>query len=468
MSSATEALRMPRAEPRARVAGGICAGLGVTLLLVPGLLWAAIGVELLALAFWLWARALPDRAEQMPRWAWLRRPAMALWLAAALALVLPPPPGMQGLATVLQMPQWVAPASASERDPLALLRTLQSLAVLWAGLELLAALPLSRPYPDLTGPLPVVGPWLTAMLPGTGFLVLWRQSAAWTTGPLVSEIAAATLLLAAALAVLRAYSRRSLIASLRWLAVFDSALAAMLLAVDAVPGEVAALLWLAAAGGRLTALAAELRGGAARRGPELTFLWRLAGWTASASLAWPLLVTVGFGRARFHPVEFVLLAAPIFLAARLSLSRVVEVRERRTVDRPDPLRALSRAGAIGTLLLGPLALLVGWWRGLEGSFPGVILATVPALLAWWRRAPRTAGLGEVLRAPVAAGATARDFALNAFRAVTAFETRLSAALAALVRALGAPARDLHSGDAQEYLLFLVGVSVLALLLPLLR
>ena len=60
--------------------------------------------------------------------------------------------------------------------------------------------------------------------------------------------------------------------------------------------------------------------------------------------------TVGFGRARFHPVEFVLLAAPVFLAARLSLSRVVEVRERRTADRPDPLRALSRAGATATLL----------------------------------------------------------------------------------------------------------------------
>jgi hypothetical protein len=32
----------------------------------------------------------------------------------------------------------------------------------------------------------------------------------------------------------------------------------------------------------------------------------------------------------------------------------------------------------------------------------------------------------------------------------------------------APSRDLHTGDAQEYLLFLVGLSVLALVLPLLR
>ena len=34
--------------------------------------------------------------------------------------------------------------------------------------------------------------------------------------------------------------------------------------------------------------------------------------------------------------------------------------------------------------------------------------------------------------------------------------------------LCAPLRDLHTGDAQEYLLFLVGLAVLALVLPLLR
>lgn len=74
----------------------------------------------------------------------------------------------------------------------------------------------------------------------------------------------------------------------------------------------------------------------------------------------------------------------------------------------------------------------------------------------------------MLRAGVAAGAGARDFALSVFRSVTWLEGRLAAALAALLRAAGAPARDLHTGDAQEYLLFLAGVSVLALLLPLFR
>jgi hypothetical protein len=40
--------------------------------------------------------------------------------------------------------------------------------------------------------------------------------------------------------------------------------------------------------------------------------------------------------------------------------------------------------------------------------------------------------------------------------------------ARLVRVLATPLRDLHTGDAQEYVLFLVGVAVLAILLPLLR
>jgi len=92
--------------------------------------------------------------------------------------------------------------------------------------------------------------------------------------------------------------------------------------------------------------------------------------------------------------------------------------------------------------------------------------TVHRLLVSQRRAG--AAMPPVLRVSVAAGATARDFALAVFRTVTSFERRLAATFGAVLRGLGAPARDLHTGDAQEYLLFLVGVGVLALLLPLLR
>ncbi|MCC6349249.1 MAG: hypothetical protein IT347_06620 [Candidatus Eisenbacteria bacterium] len=454
---------------RATLAGLLASAAGVALLAVPGLIAAALGVEAVALAFWLWARTAPDRHEQLARWAWLRRPAMALWLAAALALALPAsPPPARVPAGESGVPRLVRAIAPDERDPLRTLRALQALAVLWAGLELLAASPASRAYPDLTGPLPAVGSWLPAMLPAAGFLVLWRQDAAWSHAPLMREVAGIALVLAAGLAVLRAYARRTWTASLRWLAVFDSALAGLLVAFDVVPGEVAFLLWFAAAGGRLMALAAELRGSAARRGQALARLWRLAGWTAGAALAWPLLVGVGFAGRTFRPVEFVVLAAPVFLASALSLRRVVEVPERRTVPRLDAGRLLGLLGALATLALGPLALLLAWWAGFEASFPGALIALLPPVLAAWPRARAAAPPPPGAAAPVTAGAGARDFALSVFRSVTWLEGRLAAALGVLLRAVSAPARGLHTGDAQEYLLFLAGVSVLALLLPLLR
>lgn len=452
---------------RPGLAGLVAAAVGLALLAVPRLPAAALGVEGVAFAFWVWARVAPDAREQLPRWAWLRRPAMALWLASALALALPAPPP-RAEAGSAQVPQLVRAVTPDERDPLRTLRALQAFAVLWAGLELMAAMPTSRPYPDLTGPLPGIGPWLPAMLPAAGFLVLWRQGHAWTQAPLVREVAGLALALAAALAVLRAYTRHTWTASLRWLAVFDSALAAMLVAFDVVPGEVAFLLWFAAAGGRLMALAAELRGAAARRGPGLARIWRVAGWTAGTALAWPLLVDVGFAGRTFRPIAFFALAAPVFLAAALSLRRVVEVPERRAAPRLDPGRVLSVLGAAATLVLGPAALLLAWWAGFDASFPGALVALLPPALAAVPRPADIAVLPPVLRGPVTAGAGARDFALSVFRSVTWFEGRLAVTLGALLRAVGAPARDLHTGDAQEYLLFLAGVSVLALLLPLFR
>src|SRR5262245_1966389 len=80
----TARLRLPTSY-----AGAGCATLGVAMLMLPGLGWAALGLELVALAFWLWSRSLPDRGEQLARWGWLRRPPTALWLAAALFLALP-------------------------------------------------------------------------------------------------------------------------------------------------------------------------------------------------------------------------------------------------------------------------------------------------------------------------------------------------------------------------------------------
>ncbi|MFN8587658.1 MAG: hypothetical protein U0704_07620 [Candidatus Eisenbacteria bacterium] len=454
-----------------------CAG-GVALLAFDGLWRAALGVELVALAFWLWARGAAEPREQIARWGWLRRPAMALWLAAALHAALPAPlppappavPVRAGLATVLDMPQLSRPAMPAERDPLAPLRALEALAVLWAGLELLGALPASRPFADLTGPLPYAGPWLPAVLPAAGFLVLWRQSGAWMGGPLMRELAVVLLALAAALAVLRAYSRTTWTASLRWLAVFDSALAALLVALDVVPREAVLLLWFAAAGGRLLALAAEVRGASGRRGPERARLWRLAGWMSLTSLAGVLLAEAVYASGRWRIGEYLALAAPVYLAAALSLRRVVEAPERRAVVRTDPWRWLGAAPALVVTALGPVAIALALAGGLRVTALEAAFGLAPCVLALAPR-PRSVTATEMpalLRGPIAAGATARDFALNVFRLVVTVERRLAAAVGALLRGLGAPARDLHTGDAQEYLLFLIGLSVLALVLPLLR
>jgi hypothetical protein len=365
------------------------------------------------------------------------------------------------------LPPALSAAAGTAREPMSLLRTLASLAVLWAGLELMAALPLSRPIPDLPGPARTFGPWLTALLPVTGFLVLWRQASQWNGSPFVRDLAFVALLLAVAVGTLRAYSRRSLVATLRWLVVVDSCLASMLVARDVVPGMVAALLWTGAAGARLIALAAELRGQAVRRGAGQSLLWRRAGWVASAALAWPLLTDVGFSGGRLHPIAFVLLSAPVFLAAVVWIRRLEPVPERRAAPRPsDHSAPLARLGAFFVTVTGPAALLWAWWNGYEAGFPGVAVALLPSVLAWW---PVRRFLPEAAEPPeeyVPGGP--RDFALSTFRVVTVVERALANAAGSLGRALGAPARDLHSGDAQEYLLFLTGVAVLALLLPLLR
>lgn len=453
------------ARPSSTAFGVALAIAGLTLLLAPPLAAGAIALEALALAFWLWARASDSPVESLARWGWLRRPAMALWLAVALVAVLPPRITLVTPAPSLSRP--AALEAPQPRDPLAAPRMLAAFAVLWAGLELLAAAPLARPYPDLTGPLGRTGPWLPSLLPVAGFLVLWRHRAVWGAAPWMHEVAAVALLAAAWLAVLRAYARRGFTASSRWLSVFDSALAALLLAQRSVQADTVLLLWIAAAGGRVMTQIAESRGALARRGPVLASLWRAASWSASACLAWPLIAGTVFAGGRPRPIETLLVAVPVFLAATLSWRRMVEAPERRVSHRPDRLAALSAAAAAGTLLLGPFALLSAWWHGFETTLPAATLAALPLLLALW---PRAAGarVPAVLRGPIAAGATARETAVAVYRAVVAFERELVRALAAATRALATPLRDLHTGDAQEYLLFLAGVALLSLLVPLLR
>ena len=442
--------RLLRLDAR-RIGALLCVS-GLTLISFPPLLAGALGLELLATAFWCWARASQDRDEQLQRWSWLRRPAAALWLATAIEAVLP-------VAT-----------SGSTAALAAGLRWILAVSVVWAGLELLAALPLVRPFSDRPGPLVDVGPWLPVLLPTAGFVVLWRHASDWISVPNVRQTALLLLLLTAVLASLRAFSRRRWVASLRWLVIADSAMAAALVALYVVAADVTLLLWLAVCGGRATLLAGELRGAAPRRRPISHTLWRLSGWTASASLSWPVLVTLGFGGPGLAHRGYAVMAS--FAAALIgwvAVRRLVEAPERRSMVRRESAIPLSQLAALITLILGPAALAWGWWSGFEALWPGWAIGLAPAVAgggaAWWlERHPVSLPAARL----EALGAGTRGVAHGAFRGVVALEHRLVGILARIVRGLIAPSRDLHTGDAQEYLLFLMGVSVLAVVLPLLR
>jgi hypothetical protein len=429
----------------ARVVGAILCLAGLAALGFPSLIAGAIGLELIAAAFWWWSRAAEHPGEQIERWSWLRRPAAALWLAVALQAVTPVPGFM--------------PSVFSPELPI-VLAWLRALAVVWAGLELLAALPLSRPFSDVPGPLLAMRPWLPALMPAAGFVVLWRNSALWVPVIEVRQAAVALLLFTAWLAALRALSRRHWTAGLRWLLVTDSALAGVLVALDAVPRQVSFLLWLGACGGRAFLLAGELRGAAPRRGPVLSRMWRVASLTASAGLAWPALVALA-GRP-FEPVRLLVWAAaavPVALTAAVTVRRQVEAPERRLLMRPHHALTLSHLAAALTLALAPVALAIAWWSGFEAGWPSAWLAVLPALAG---------GAVAILRRPRPEDGVVRAAARSTFRGVVSRERGMVELLDRLAGALTAPLRDLHTGDAQEYLLFLVGVAVLALLLPLLQ
>ncbi len=461
-------------EPLRRLAGpraigaALCAS-GVALLWMPSLLGAAIGAELLAAAFWWWARSAADAAEQVPRWGWVRRPATALWLAVAIHAAFPvldPAHGqVLGAGGALR-----AFTGLQSHGAIALFRLVEAAAVVWAGLELLAALPLARAFSDLPGPFLGMRPWLPALLPAAGFAVLWRHSRHWIDVPEARTVAIVLLMITAVLAVLRAYARRAWTASLRWLVVCDCALAALAVAGREVAPIASLLMWIATCGGHMFLLMGELRGSAPRRGKLLTWLWRVATWVALAVLAWS--AAIGHGSEHLGRWSGVVLTGIAFttgLAAWLTVGRLVHAEERRKVMRPDPALSLSHIAALAVFVLGPFALMLAWWAGFEPPWSASVVALAPVVLGGWaailerQRRPqalwaRLEGLGDV----------SRSLARSAFDFVVHLERGLVALFARILRGITGPLHDLHSGDAQEYLLFLVGIGVLAVVLPLLR
>jgi hypothetical protein len=277
------------------------------------------------------------------------------------------------------------------------------------------------------------------------------------------------LIVTALLASLRAFSRRHMEATLRWLAVADGALAGALLATREVPLEVSLLLWLAAYGGRSALLAGEIRGSAPRRSPAASQLWRASGWIASACLSWPLMLALAFGEPGLtHPAWAVSAALAVTLAAWITVRRTVDLPERRKMVRREPALPLTQLAASLTLVAGPAALVMAWWSGYDPPRANGLVALVPVVLggglAWLRnRRP-----DPVPQGPIGAlGLRARALASGAFVNFVGLEKRVVGLLQRIGLTMVAPTRDLHSGDAQEYLMFLVGLTVLALVLPLL-
>jgi hypothetical protein len=284
-------------------------------------------------------------------------------------------------------------------------------------------------------------------------------------------MAAVVLMLAtAALAALRAFSRREWTASLRWLVIVDCVLAGSLVALRAVPPDGALLLWMGACGGHALLLAGELSGAGARRGEEPRRLWRAAVWIALACLSVPVLTTLAFGPVGTAQPWLALPAAiAVAFASLVSVRRLVPAPDRRTLLRRESAVPLGQVGALGALVAGPLALLFSWWGGYEPRAVDALISLAPALAGGWS-AGLVADPGSVLQTTwvAAFGRAARYVALVLFHGVLAFERALRGMLGRAARAFGAPARDLHTGDAQEFLLFLAGVAVLAVVLPLLR
>jgi hypothetical protein len=319
---------------------------------------------------------------------------------------------------------------------------------------------MARSFADLPGPLRNARPWLPSALPAAGFAVLWGHASAWTGATLVREIAIVLLVVTAWLGALRAFTRRPLPPTLRWLLVTDCALAALLVALQLVHPLVSLLLWLGAWGGRAFLLASELSGQASRRGAMRSALWRTASLVSTTALAWPALITFALapgGRASL--LHFMATAVPVILSTAITSRRIVEAPERRSIMRAQGAFGLVHATGLGILALGPIALLMAWWGGFEVSPTAGAIGLLPAALGLL--------LGQ-RRAEVPGLKRAREWARALYRFVVGRERWLVSFVWGVARGASAPLRDLHAGDAQEYLLFLLGVAVFALLLPVLQ
>jgi hypothetical protein len=196
----------------------------------------------------------------------------------------------------------------------------------------------------------------------------------------------------------------------------------------------------------------------------------VSGWIATAALSWPLIIALAFGHPGLaHPAWGIAAGVAITLVAWTAVRRTLDLPERRAMVRREAALPITQVAATVSMIAGPVALVIGWWQGFDPAREAALIALVPALLggvlAWLRNRQNDATFEARFES---AGNAARVVARQAFRIVITIEHRLVAIGWRIGQALMAPTRDLHTGDAQEYLLFLVGLTLLALVLPLLQ
>jgi hypothetical protein len=116
------------------------------------------------------------------------------------------------------------------------------------------------------------------------------------------------------------------------------------------------------------------------------------------------------------------------------------------------------------VLSGAMATVVLRWRRQHAG----ITAEAPDVMVDPAQSPERLLAGTRLAALESVSERLRAAARTAFRWITGFERRLVAGLQRLGTMLVSPIHDLHTGDAQEYLLLLAGLALLALTTPLLK
>jgi hypothetical protein len=211
----------------------------------------------------------------------------------------------------------------------------------------------------------------------------------------------------------------------------------------------------------------------------LSAVWRAATWTASTSLGWAALASIGHSTWPWPVPGAAAAALGCLLVAWVTVRRMEEAPERRAVPRADPAITLSHLGALLTFIAGPAALLAAVVKHFVPAPLTAVLAVLPmvigggvalASMSGWPR-PGAKGPASAPAPPAADPAFRRwlqALASRVFGAFVTVERSVLGAILGLTRGLLTPLRDLNTGDAQDYLLFLAAVSVLVLLFPLLR